>query len=35
MNLSVIEERTIKRKRITRAELAVVFSRVKKTHELV
>jgi len=33
MNLSVIEERTIKRKRITRAELAVVFSRVKKPHE--
>lgn len=33
MNLSVIEERTIKRKRITRAELTVVFSRVKKPHE--
>lgn len=33
MNLSVIEERTIKRKRITRTELAVVFLRVKKPHE--
>lgn len=33
MNLSVIEERTIKQKRITRAERAVVFSRVKKPHE--
>ncbi len=33
MNLSVIEERTIKRKRITREKLATVFSRVKKPHE--
>lgn len=33
MNPSMIEERTIKRKRITRAELAAVFSRVKKPHE--
>lgn len=35
MNLSVIEERTIKRKRITRAELAGVFSHVKKPHEFL
>jgi hypothetical protein len=33
MNPSMIEERTIKRKRITKAELAGMFSRVKKTHE--
>ncbi len=33
MNPSIIEERTIKRKRITRAESAAVFSRVKKPHE--
>ncbi len=33
MNLSMIEERTIKRKRITKAELAEMFSRVKKPHE--
>lgn len=30
MNPSMIEERTVKRKRITRAERTVVFSRVKK-----
>ncbi|MDA8430534.1 MAG: hypothetical protein M0T70_14875 [Geobacteraceae bacterium] len=29
----MIEERTIKRKRITKAELAEMFSRVKKPHE--
>ena len=29
MNPSMIEERTIKRKQITRTELAAVFSRVK------
>lgn len=33
MNLSMIEERTIKRKRITKAELAEMFTRVKKPHE--
>lgn len=33
MNPSMIEERTVKRKRITRAERTVVFSRVKKPHE--
>ena len=33
MDPSMIEERTIKRKRVTKTELAAVFSRVKKPHE--
>lgn len=33
MNPSIIEERTVKRRRLTIAELAEVFSRVKKPHE--